>query len=100
MKWILFALILSLSLNLPLFQTNQAAGVNWLICEDAVVTKSEKDDSSIDPDSWLNLKLSSNFFNRVKSFFKPKSHSSILLSHFQGASLFSRPPPHSHPCLF
>ncbi len=93
MKWIPFVLILSLSPNLPLFQTNQAAGVNRLICEDAVVTKPAKDDSSIEPDLWLDLKLSSYFVNRAKSFFQLKSHSSILLSHFQGASPFSRPPP-------
>jgi len=99
MKWIRILLILFLSPNLPLFQTSQAAGVNWLICQDAVVTKSEKDASSTDPDLWLDLKLSSHFFNRVKSFYELKSPSSILLPQFQGASPFSRPPPHPRPSL-
>ncbi len=93
MKWIPFVLILSLCPNLPLFQMSQAVGVNWLICEDAAFTKSEKDDSSIDPDLWFDLKLSTYSSNRVKSFFQLKSYLPTWLSHFQGTSPFWKPPP-------
>ena len=93
MKWIQFLLVLFLSPNLPLFQMDQAIGTDWLICEDAFATKSEKDHPSIDPSLWFDLKLSSHFFNRVKSFLQLKSRLSILLSHFHGASPFWRPPP-------
>lgn len=93
MKWVQFPLILFLSLDLPLFETDQAIGTDWLICEGTVVIKSEKDDSSINPDLWFDLKLSSYSFNRVKSFFQLKSYLPTWLSHFQGASPFWRPPP-------
>ncbi len=95
MKWILFVLILSLSPNLPLFQTEQAIGIDWLICKDAAFTKSEKEDSSIDPDGWFDVKLLSSSFNRAKPFFRLKNQFSFLLSHFQGASPFWEPPPAS-----
>jgi hypothetical protein len=65
--------------NLPLLQTDQDTGIDWFICEDAVVTRSEKDDSSIDLDLWLDLRISSYSFNRVKSFFQPSSISYGLL---------------------
>ena len=93
MKWIQFLLVLFLSPNLPLFQTDQAIGTDWLICEDAFATKTEKDYPSIDPSLWFDLKLSSHFYNRVKSFLQLKSRPFILLSYFHGASPFWRPPP-------
>jgi hypothetical protein len=95
MKWIPFVLILSLSPNLPLFQTNQSASVNWLIYEDAAFTRSEKDGSSIDWDLWFDLRLLSYSSNRAKPFFQLKNQFSFLLSRFQGVSPFWRPPPAS-----
>lgn len=93
MKWIQILLILFLSPYLPLFQTDQDIAIDRLICEDAIVTKSEKDDSSIDPDLWFDWRLASYSFNRVKSIFQLKNHFSFLLSRFQGVSPFWRPPP-------
>jgi hypothetical protein len=93
MKWIQILLILFLTSNLPLLQTDQDIGINGLICEDAVLTKLEKDDPSIDPDLWFNLRISSYSFNRVKSFFQLKSRFSSLFSRLQGVSPFWRPPP-------
>jgi len=93
MKWIQILLILFLFPNRPLFQPGQDIGIDWLICEDAVVTKLEKEDSSIDSDLWFDLRISSYSFNRVKSFFQLKSRFSSLLSRFQGVSPFWRPPP-------
>ena len=94
MKWVQFLLILFLSPDLLLlFQTDQVIGIDWLIFEDAVVTKSEKDDSSIDLDLWFDLKRLSHSSSRVKPFFQLASRLPTWLSHFQGTSPFWRPPP-------
>ncbi len=93
MKWIQILLILFLSPNLPLFQTDQDIGIDGLICEDALLTKLDKADCSIDSDLWFNLRISSYSFNRVKPFFQLRSRFSSLLSRFQGVSPFWRPPP-------
>jgi len=93
MKRIQFLLILFLPPNLPLFQTDRVIGINGLICEDAVVTKPEKDGPSIDHNLWFDLKLPSYYVDQVKFFFQLKSPLSFLLSRFQGVSPFWRSPP-------
>jgi hypothetical protein len=102
MKWtqslsILF--ILFLLPSLPLFQMDQVIDINWLICENSLLTKSEMKDASIDQNLWFDLKPSSYFFNRVSFFFQWKNPLSVLISFFQGASSFCRPPPNLHPSL-
>jgi hypothetical protein len=72
---------------------DQAIGLDWVICEDGIVAKSEKDNPTIDPTLWFDLKPSSYFFNRAKFFYQLKSPLSIWLSYFQGESPFWRPPP-------
>ena len=93
MKWIQILLILFLLPNLPLFQTDQDIAIDGLFFEDALLTKSEKDDSSIDSDLWFDLRIASYSYNRVKSFFQLRSCFSPLLSRFQGVFPFWRPPP-------
>jgi len=93
MKWVQILLILFLSPNLPSFQTDQDISIDGLICEDAILTKLDKEDSSIDSDLWFDLRISSNSFNRVKSFSQLRTRFSSLLSRFQGVSPFWRPPP-------
>jgi hypothetical protein len=93
MKWIQFLLVLFLSPNLPLFQMDQAIDIDWLICENSFVVRSEMNDPSIDQNLWFDLKPPSYFLDQVKFFFQLKSPLSIWLSHFQGTSPFWRPPP-------
>ena len=93
MKWIQILLILFLPPNLPLFQMDQDIGIDGLICEDAFLTKLDKDDSSIDSDLWFDLRISSYSFKRVKSFFQLRGRFSSLLSRFQEVPPFWRPPP-------
>jgi hypothetical protein len=97
MKWIQFLLILFLLPGLPLFQMDQAIDIDRSVGENSFVTKPEMNDPSVDQNLWFDLKPSSYFFNRVKSFFQLKSPLSILLSHFQGMSPFWRAPPVFHP---
>ena len=93
MKWIQYLLILFLLPGLPLFQVDQAIDIEWLVCENSFITKSEMNEPSIDQNLWFDLKPSSSFFNQVKFFFKLKNPLSVLLSYFQGTSPFWRPPP-------
>ncbi len=93
MKWIQFLLILFLLPGLPLFQIDQAIDIEWLVCENSPVIKSEMNDLSIDQNLWFDLKPSSYFFNQVKFLFQLKNSLSVLLSYFQGTSPFWRPPP-------
>jgi len=102
MKWIQFLTILFILFllpSVPLFQMDQAIDINWLICENSIVTKSEMNDPCIDQNLWFDLKPSSYFFNRVIFFFQLKNPLSVLISFFQGASSFCRPPPNFHPSL-
>jgi len=100
MKWIQFLLILLLLPGLPLFQMDQAIDIDWLVCEDSLVTKSEMDDPSVDQNLRFDLEPPSPFHNQVKFFFQLETLSSILLSHFHGTSPFWRPPPIFHSSLF
>jgi hypothetical protein len=99
MKWIQFLVILFLLPGLPLFQMDQAIDIEWLICENSLITISEINDPSIDQNLQFNLKPPSSFFNQVKIFFQLKNPLSVLLSYFQGTSPFCRPPPVIHPSL-
>jgi len=93
MKCIEFLLILFLLLGIPLFQMDQAVDIDWLVCENALVIKSEMNDPSIVQNFWFDLKPLSYFFNQVKFFFQLKNPLSVLLSYLQGTSPFWRPPP-------
>jgi hypothetical protein len=93
MKWIQFLLTLFLLPSLPLFQVDQAVDIEWLVCENSFITKSEVDDPSIDQNLWFDAKPSSSFLNQVKSFFQLKNPLSALPSYFQGSSPFWKPPP-------
>jgi hypothetical protein len=95
MKWTQFLLILFLLLGLPLFQMDQAVDIDWVVCENFLVTKSEMNDPSIDQNLCFDLKPSSSFFNQVKFLFQLKNPLSVLLSYFQGIIPFQRPPPYS-----
>jgi hypothetical protein len=99
MKWIQFLVILFLLPGLPLFQMDQAIDIEWLICENSLITISEINDPSIDQNLQFDLKPPSSFFNQVKIFFQLKNPLSVLLSYFQGTSPFCRPPPVIHPSL-
>jgi hypothetical protein len=99
MKWIQFLLILFLLPGLPLFQIDQAVDIEWLVCENSLVIKSEMSDPSIDQNLWFDLRPSLFSFNQVKIFFQLKNPLSVLLSYFQGTSPFCRPPPSLHPSL-
>ena len=92
MKWIQFLLTLFLLPSLPLFQVDQAVDIEWLVCENSFITKSEVDDPSIDQNLWFDTKPPSSFLNQVKSFFQLKNPLSALPSYFQGSSPFWRPP--------
>jgi len=96
MKGIQFLLILFLLPGLPLFQIDQAVDIEWLVCENSLVIKSEMNDPNIDHNLWFDSKPSSSFLNQVKIFFQLKNPLSVLLSYFQGTSPFWRPPPRFH----
>ncbi len=100
MKWIQFLLILFLLPGLPLFQVDQAIDIEWLVCENSFITKSEVDDPSFDQNLWFDSKPSSSFFNQVKFLFQLKNSLSVLLSFFQGILPFQRPPPYFILSLF
>jgi len=93
MRWIQFLLTLFLLLSLPLSQMDQAIDINWLVCENSLIIKSEMNDPSIDQNLWSDSKPPSSFLNQVKSFFQLKNPLSALPSYFQGTSPFWRPPP-------
>jgi hypothetical protein len=93
MKWIQLPLILFLLPALPLFQVDQAVDIEWLVCENSLITKPEMNAPSIDQNLCLDSEFPSSFFNQVKSFFQLKNPLSALTSYFQGSSPFWRPPP-------
>jgi len=93
MKWFQFLLIFLLLLGFPLSQIDQAIDIDWLVCDNFLITKSRINYPSIDQNLWFDLKPSSSFFNQVKSFFQMKNPLSILLSYFLETSPFWRPPP-------
>ena len=99
MKWIQFLLTLFLLPSLPLFQMDLAADIEWLVCENSLITKSEMNAPSMDQNLWFDAKPPSSFLNQVKSFFQMKNPLSALPSYFQGTSPFWRPPPSFHPSL-
>ncbi len=66
MKWIQFLLILFLLPGLPLFQMDQAVDIEWLVCENSLVIKSEINGPFIDHHLCFNSKPPSSFFNQVK----------------------------------
>lgn len=92
MKLVRFLLIVFLLPGLPLFQIIQATDIEWLIFEDSLV-KSEMKGPSVDQNVCFNQKTPYPFINHLKAFSLLKNPLSALLSNFQGASLFSRPPP-------
>ncbi len=99
MKLVQFLLILLLLPGLPLFQVDQAIDIEWLVCENSLVIKSEMNGPSVDQNLCFNPKPTSAFLNQSKAFFQLKNPLSVLLSYVEGASLFSRPPPYSSPSL-
>lgn len=99
MKWIQFLLTLLLLPGLPLFQIDQAIDIEWLVCENSLVIKSEMDGPSVNQNMYSNPKPPSVFLNQLKIFFQSKNPLSVLLSYFQGTSPFWRPPPRFHPSL-
>jgi hypothetical protein len=97
MKWIQFLLILFLLLSFPLFQLDQVIDIEWLVCENSVIIKTEWSDSCEKEfrftSLWFDSKPLSSFFNQIKLLFQLKNALSMLLSNFQGTSRFWRPPP-------
>ena len=93
MKWFQFLLIFLLLIGFPLSQIDQAIDIDWLVCENSIITKLEINQPSIDQNLLFDLNSPSSFFNQVKSFFQLKNPSSILLSYFLETSPFWRPPP-------
>jgi hypothetical protein len=104
MKRLQFLFIPFLLLSLPLFQMDQAIDIDWLVCENSLVIKSEWSDpcgkefkiTSLG----FDLKPLSSFFNQGNFFLQLKNPLSILLSYFLETSPFWRPPPASFICLF
>ena len=103
MKWFQSLLILFLLPGLPLFQMDQTVDIEWLVCENSFITKSEVNDPLEEEfkltNLWFDSKPPSSFFNQVKFFFQLKNPLSALISYFQGTSPFWRPPPIFLPCL-
>ncbi len=99
MKLVQFLLILFLLPGLPLFQIDQAVDIEWLVCENSLVIKSEMNGPFIEHDLCFNSKPLTSFLNQVKIHLQLKNPLSILLSYFQGTSPFWRPPPRFHPFL-
>jgi hypothetical protein len=97
MNWVQFLIIPFLLLGFPLFQMDQVIDINWLICENSIIIKSEMNGPSIDQNLCFDSKPLSSFFNQVKFLFQSKNSLPILLSYFQGTSPFCRPPPSYHP---
>ena len=62
MKGIQFLLILFLLPGLPLFQIDQAVDIEWLVCENSLVIKSEMNDPNIDQNYMVRFKTSIFFF--------------------------------------
>ena len=93
MKWIQFILILFLLLGFPLLQMDQAVDIDWVVCENSLVTKLEMNHPSMDQNLCFDSKLPASSLNQVKIFFQLKNPLSVLLSYFQGTSPFWRPPP-------
>ncbi len=92
MSWIQFLLPLFILLSLPLSQMDQT-DINWLVCENSLIIKSEMKGPSIDQNLWLDSKLPSSFLNQIESFSQMKNLFSALPSHFQDSPPFWRPPP-------
>ena len=99
MRWIQSLLILFLLPGLPLFQMDQAIDIDWLVCENSLIIKSEMNGPFINHDLCFNSKPLTSFLNQVKIHFQLKNPLSILLSYFHGTSPFWRPPPRFHPSL-
>ncbi len=97
MKLVQLLLILFLLPGLPLFQIDKAIDIEWLVCENSLVIKSEMNGPSVNHNMCSNPKPPSIFLNQLKIFLQLKNPLSVLLSYFEGASLFSRPPPYSSP---
>ncbi len=97
MKWFQLLSIAFLLLSFPLFQIDQAIDIDWLICENSLIIKSEWNNPCEKEfritSLWFDLKSPSSFFNQVKFFFQLKNPLSVLLSYFRGTSPFWRPPP-------
>jgi hypothetical protein len=100
MKWIQSLLIAFLVLSFPLIQMDHAIDIDWLICENSLITKSKINNPFIDQNLWLDIKPPSSLFNQVNFFLQLKNPLSVLLSHFQGTSPFLRAPPVFHPSFF
>jgi len=99
MKGLQSLLILFLLPGLPLFQMDQAVDIEWLVCENSLVIKTEMNSSFVDENLCYDSKPPSTFLDQSKTFFQLKNSLSILLSYFQGTSPFWRPPPIFHPSL-
>jgi len=93
MKGIQFLLILFLLPGIPLFQIDQAIDIEWLVCENSLLIKTEINNTYIDQNLWVGSKPASSFLSQIKFFFQLKNPLSVLLSYFQGTSPFWRPPP-------
>jgi hypothetical protein len=78
---------------------DQALDIDWLVCEDTLITKFKVNQPAVDLKLWFDFKFPSSFFNQVKFPFQFKNPLSILLSYFQGPSPFWRPPPAPLPRL-
>jgi len=76
---------------------DHAIDIDWLIYEDSFITNSEKNNSFIDQNLWLNIKPPYSLFDQVKFFLQLKNPLSVLVSYFQGISPFWRAPPVFHP---
>ena len=104
MKWIQPLLIPFLLLSIPLIQMDKAIDIDWLICENSFIIKSEWSDPCGGEfkfaNLWFGCKPLFSFFNQIKFFFQLKNPLSVLLSYFQGTSPFWRPPPASLIYLF
>jgi hypothetical protein len=93
MNWIRFLLLLFLFLGFHLFQMDQAIDIDWLVCEDSLITKFKVDQPSIDLNLWFDSIPGSSSFKQSEASFQLRNPLSFLLPYFQGASPFLRSPP-------
>jgi hypothetical protein len=96
MKWIQFLLIIFLLLGFPLFQGDQLIDINWVICDNTLVIKSESKEPRIEKIFWPQTKPKVSFFNQRGFIYQLKNSISFLISSFKGTSPFWRPPPETN----
>jgi len=99
MRWIQSLLVLFLLPGLPLFQMDQAIDIEWLICENSSITKSEINGPFVDQSLCFGSKPELPLFDQIRFNFQSGDFFSGMFIFFKGTSNFNRSPPRFHPSL-